>query len=455
MTSSWKDLGWGPWPEEAVVPQEPLDEETREHLDLPRTLRVVPGRGVVQHPVFDPSLAHRAKAMRASEPHFDDPGAAASWYGARHRAVDHVLAAVAASQWADHLVLRGSVVLKAWFGEAAREPGDLDFVVVPASWALEDPRTGRMLDGIARGAEELSRSDGSPVRIHADGADSEKIWTYDRVPGRRLVLPWRTADGRREGTVQLDFVFNEQLPAGPVRTRIPSLSGAGDPVELPTASPELSLAWKILWLFTDTHPQAKDLYDAVLLAESAPPLTYGLLARTFLASDPHSVRDPLLPSWTEHLEVDWEEFPKDYRWAPGTAQEYVDRLAAALAPVFADDDGAERSEYDLRSAWLAPVVDWYREAPAASDPEAVLKALDEAYVRGVDMVVVLRELLGPGECTVERAGRIVGAYLTGSGSYWTNRTAEDVARLAAEARRREPGPARAPERTGADPDPAR
>ena len=28
-----------------------------------------------------------------------------------------------------------------------------------------------------------------------------------------------------------------------------------------------ALAWKLLWLATDTYPQGKDLYDAVLLAE--------------------------------------------------------------------------------------------------------------------------------------------------------------------------------------------
>ena len=30
----------------------------------------------------------------------------------------------------------------------------------------------------------------------------------------------------------------------------------------------LALAWKLLWLATDTYPQGKDLYDAVLLAEN-------------------------------------------------------------------------------------------------------------------------------------------------------------------------------------------
>ncbi|MFG2526860.1 hypothetical protein [Streptomyces sp. NPDC048516] len=34
------------------------------------------------------------------------------------------------------------------------------------------------------------------------------------------------------------------------------------------AARALSLAWKVLWLVSDLHPEGKDLYDALLLAES-------------------------------------------------------------------------------------------------------------------------------------------------------------------------------------------
>ena len=42
----------------------------------------------------------------------------------------------------------------------------------------------------------------------------------------------------------------------------------------------MSLAWKLLWLHSDMHPRGKDLYDAMLLAESTsmPP---GLLEAVF------------------------------------------------------------------------------------------------------------------------------------------------------------------------------
>src|SRR6185503_14258157 len=94
-------------------------------------------------------------------------------------------------------------------------------------------------------------------------AVSDDIWTYDRVPGRRLLLPWKADD--LSGWVQLDFVFHEHLPVAPEPAAVPA---AGRPSALLlAATPELSLAWKIMWLVTDAHPQGKDLYDAVLPAE--------------------------------------------------------------------------------------------------------------------------------------------------------------------------------------------
>lgn len=113
MTSKWEDLRWGPWPETAEVPHHSPDEATRAHLGLPRTLRPVSGEGVSQRPMFDPSLKHYSKAMRAGDPRFDDPRVATRWYAARQSAVDHVLATIAGSECSRHLVLRGSVTCSA------------------------------------------------------------------------------------------------------------------------------------------------------------------------------------------------------------------------------------------------------------------------------------------------------------------------------------------------------
>ncbi|MEV6066298.1 nucleotidyl transferase AbiEii/AbiGii toxin family protein [Nocardia sp. NPDC052001] len=329
MTATpWDEFRPGPWQSTQVVPAEPPTEEVRAAKGLPRTLYPVSGAGVVQHPVFDPAMAEYSFGMRLSEPHFDDPERGAGWFAGRREAIDHILAAVADSPWAGELMLRGSVLLAAWFGAAAREPGDVDFIVLPMNWQVDEPTTDDMFADIARRAEMVADMPGSTVRIHPDGALSDHIWTYDRVPGRRLILPWTSIDSEiPSGTVQLDFVFNESVPRQPHWSDLPRLSGPGPSARLLAATPELSLAWKLLWLTTDVHPEGKDFYDAVLLAENSR-LPYELLA-TVLGRDPEG---DWLPGLVAGLDssADWEEFAKDHPHLADAQWSFIDRLRAAL-----------------------------------------------------------------------------------------------------------------------------
>ncbi|MFI0729263.1 nucleotidyl transferase AbiEii/AbiGii toxin family protein [Streptomyces sp. NPDC021225] len=412
-SSSWTAFGWGPWPEDGTVPQEELTEATAEQMRLPKSLRPVLGEGVLQRPVFDPSMAHHARAMRPGEPQFENAEAGRRWYAARRRATDLVLAAVADSPWAEHLVLRGSVLLKAWYGEAAREPGDLDFVVVPDSWQLEDERTDRMLDGIARAADLRARRAAGPVRIDSRGAVSDEIWTYDRVPGRRLVIPWTPGeDGVPPGTVQLDFVFNEPLPAPSALTSIPYCTGAEPPIRLHAATPELSLAWKILWLITDMHPEGKDLYDAVLLAESTA-LDFALLRHVFQGVEGgYYERNPVLLEWIGSVEANWFELQKDYPHIKGRQGEYRARLLKALAPTFAalHDDSGESAEYLERAAWLAQWTRDCRKLLADSGMDALQECLVDRYIHAKNAIVITRELLGRADCEIVDAAEAVYAF---------------------------------------------
>ena len=115
MTGEWRGHRWM----SAVIPTEPLDDATRTRMDLPRTLRPVPGHDVVQRPVFDPALKHHVNAYRATDPSFADPTRGDAWRAARRHALDLVLAAVAESEWMESLVLRGRVLMSAWFGTPA------------------------------------------------------------------------------------------------------------------------------------------------------------------------------------------------------------------------------------------------------------------------------------------------------------------------------------------------
>lgn len=329
MTATpWDELRHGPWAPTEVVPAYPPPEQTRAKLDLPHSLRPVAGGGVRQRPVFDPAMSARGMGMRLSEPEFDDTELATAWFGVRRDAVDTVLAALADSPWREHLMLRGSVLLSAWFGERAREPGDVDFIVLPADWKFHSQLTETMLADIADRVATRTHTSAT-VRIRASDAVDDDIWTYDRVPGRRLVLPWTAIDDRiPSGTVQLDFVFNESPQQSPQWTEIPRLGRPGPAVRMLAATPELSLAWKLLWLTDDRFPEGKDLYDAVLLAEHCTPT-----AELLEAVSPHT--------WFARLpdiagEVDWAEFAKDRPDLTDQRDAFAWRLTVALAPAFPD-----------------------------------------------------------------------------------------------------------------------
>ncbi|WP_439679908.1 nucleotidyl transferase AbiEii/AbiGii toxin family protein [Embleya sp. MST-111070] len=432
---NWYNLGWGPWDERLALPQGPPSEQDREQQELPRTLLAATGPGLVQRAVFDPALKQYASAMRAGEPQFAAPEAAERWHTARRRAIDHALAAIAESRWAEHLVLRGSMLLRAWYGDAAREPGDLDFVVVPATWELAEPRTERMLAGIGRAAEAHARAAGE-VRIDAAGAVDDEIWTYDRVPGRRLVLPWQ-ADGLPSGTVQLDFVFSETLPSPAAYTEVPRHDGTGGH-RLLAATREQSLAWKLLWLIADAYPQGKDLYDAVLLAESTP-LRAELLHATLVAAEPHWAGRRVGRGALVDQDPDWSEFAKEYPHLGGSTEEFMERLLTALAPVFAEEAGEPAVDgYAWRLRWLAPLLpDGRREAAHGGMP-ALAGWLRSRALGLTESIVVIREVVGPERCTPEQAAAAYVAELPyGSSQLGYYERNPDVVRNALEALREE------------------
>ncbi|MEV6522275.1 nucleotidyl transferase AbiEii/AbiGii toxin family protein [Longispora sp. NPDC051575] len=290
--------------------------------DFPATYLPLPhSPDIRQRAAFDPALKQFANAYRAGEPEFADPDTGEAWRAARRSAMEHVLGIVAGSRWADHLVLRGSILMRTWFGEAAREPGDLDFVVIPHTVPATGPAADELLDGLV---EAVRHSPGPGLR--ADAVAATDIWTYERASGRRLVFPF-VVPGLPRGGVQLDFVFEELLPIPPEPALVRPLR---DPVLGATA--ELSLAWKLLWLATDMYPQGKDLYDAVLLAEHTTvslDLVRELLTPELGETTAADFRPESVLAW----EVDWGNFRDEYPGADGTAEGWLRRLALALSRV--------------------------------------------------------------------------------------------------------------------------
>ncbi|GAB3150915.1 hypothetical protein GCM10027290_39210 [Micromonospora sonneratiae] len=300
------DAGWITGPERASV-----DQPERASVDQPSPLSV-------------------DRRIRPGEPEFTDPAQADRWRTLRRTALDHVLALVATSPLRENLVLRGSMLLPAWTGEQAREPGDLDWVLVDR---MTDPDRlhADLLDLIR---QRPTVTDG--VLLDVDGATREEDWEtigYESTSVLRVCVPWR-ADGVPPGSVQLDIALDVELPEPPVETVVPRGDG-GEPASVRAASRELSLAWKILWLavgeYTEGFVYEKDLYDAVLLAEDSRTKLSPVLLDEVL--DPW-LESETVPDEINELDVDWEDFQKDYPWVGGTAEEWLTRLSRALTRMF-------------------------------------------------------------------------------------------------------------------------
>lgn len=278
--------------------------------------------------VFEPALTHYGRAFRLGDPQFASDGARKVWDAARLHVAHHLLGLVVASPWNEHLVLRGSLLLKAWLKEEAREPGDIDWVFRPKQIEKSHPDAKKFFRDLITAV----RNDpgGENARIVPDKIAMDDIWTYERASGRRIVFPW-LVDGQPGGEIQMDVVFCEDLYEAPIQTPIAGPDGTS--LSVWAAAPEVSLAWKLQWLMTDQHPQGKDLYDAVLLAERTR-LSRSLLCRMLRDTD-WRIEENLQPDFSSRLNIDWENFQKEYPWIDGTEQEWKDRLTAALAPTFA------------------------------------------------------------------------------------------------------------------------
>ena len=192
-------------------------------IDLPKTFNPTDSTEVAGRPqIFDPALKHYSRAFRPGDPTFASPEAAARWHASRRLATDHVLRALAASPWGEYLVLRGSRLMKAWFGDAAREPGDLDYVVTAAGAKPADPWAAKLLSGVAAAVGARPRPRGVAFQMQHMATDD--IWTYERAEGRRIVFPWH-APYAPGGAVQVDVVFGETLAETPTQAAIPTADG--------------------------------------------------------------------------------------------------------------------------------------------------------------------------------------------------------------------------------------
>jgi hypothetical protein len=316
---------------QTIVPQ-PADP--RRATDSPLDPRYSPAsllasQGTPEAPrpkLFDPALKQFGHAFRHGEPVFQDLALGDAWRRSRRRVVDHLVKALAVPEVCDRLVLRGSLLLKLWLGEHARTPGDIDWVVLPPGCTVQGHEAKVFFDRIVAAIRAADTPAG--IRLFTNGNIVDDIWTYERAPGKRVIVGWQ-ADNLPPGTVQIDFVFGEPLPDNP--EPIEYFTADGELVKLLAAGREASLIWKLVWLATDIYPQGKDLYDAVLLARTVVPRLDKLDA-ALLAQDNRA--DPWTPETPHEWAIDWENFLADYPHVAGTWREYRDELVDLLRPMF-------------------------------------------------------------------------------------------------------------------------
>ena len=68
---------------------------------------------------------------------------------AHRAALDHMLALIADTSWNSQVMLRGSMLMTAYLGAAAREPHDLDFVVLEDGWPVDEQHPYPYVDDLA------------------------------------------------------------------------------------------------------------------------------------------------------------------------------------------------------------------------------------------------------------------------------------------------------------------
>jgi uncharacterized protein (TIGR02996 family) len=178
-------------------------------------------------------------------------------------------------------VLRGSLLLRQWFGAQARPAADLDlecFARPGGRWRTPTPiQHGRVLCGYST----FEYPPGSPELVTFEDSDApggaDSLWDYG-TPGERFHLPWRDRTGG-SGQLQLDLADAGSYTPGDLGVADVELTALDMRFRIPAYSAEAMLAAKVSWLVRGLTRrvsdrgvraplwtgQVKDLFDAHLL----------------------------------------------------------------------------------------------------------------------------------------------------------------------------------------------
>lgn len=177
-------------------------------------------------------------------------------------------------------VLRGSTLMRHWFGSRARPAADLDLEWFPdASWTAGRYATpivhARCLCMLA----VLDSDDSVQPVFDPDlpvPSDGTNLWDY-ATPGLRLYSGWYWTDRNLGGCLQIDVAQPGLVDLDSITTNFVKLPRPTEgTARIRAYTPEMLLASKLSWIIRDTHfdateskvnfvGQPKDLFDAYLL----------------------------------------------------------------------------------------------------------------------------------------------------------------------------------------------
>ncbi len=270
------------------------------------------------------------------------------------------------------LVLRGSFLLRHWFGECARPAGDLDlecFEKVRGTWYGGARQRFSSPVDCARGlccfAAEGSQQFPRPAHgIEFDEIESpedgDSLWTYGS-PGERYYLGWMNRGrGDQSGRMQLDIAQAGTYNLNDISVAdVHLVSANGGTFRFPAYAPEMMLAAKLSWLMRgltrcvnvrDTNwlkwtGETKDLFDAHLLLTKGT-LRAEVFQKSLLAvgaddeinwNNIQAVFDVRQATMTDGDFANWEEFAQRHQGltACGPVQ-MLRTVADRLEPLLGD-----------------------------------------------------------------------------------------------------------------------
>ena len=187
-------------------------------------------------------------------------------------------------------VLRGSILLQRWFGDAARPAADIDLEWFPMpDWEgrfaspIEHARALCMFAATEQRYHQLR----SPITFQETNTPGDGVclwnWEYG-TPGFRCHTGWTWEDSRLCGVLQIDVALAGSYDLMGVATETIALPRAsGEPIEFRGYSAEMLLAAKLSWIVRNVRRETrldandvlafsgepKDLYDAHLLLTKA------------------------------------------------------------------------------------------------------------------------------------------------------------------------------------------